>query len=225
MSVTPEGSRDPRKLVIIGAGGHARVVADAVAVAGTFHIAGFLDGLNPQRKGEAFCGTFVLGAPEDLDALRRTGVDAAFVAVGECAARLDLDARCAAAGFERPVVRHPSAVVAADATVGSGGFLAAGSIIGPGTTLGRAVIVNTAATVDHDSTIGDGVHVAPGAHLGGRVIVGAGTWIGIGATIRDGIRIGGGCLIGAGAVVVEDLEDGVVAYGNPARVVRRAAGG
>jgi acetyltransferase EpsM len=206
------------KLVVIGAGGHARVVTDIARLRG-YAIVGFLDDLNPQRHGAERFGATILGGLDHLGALGQSGVRCAFVAVGDCHARLRLAAHAADAGFELPMLAHPSAVLAADTAVGPGTVLAAGAIVNPGARLGGNVIVNTAASVDHDCVIEDGVHVACGARLAGGVQVGRGSWIGIGAVVREGVRIGAGTVIGAGALVLKDVPDLVVAYGAPARVI------
>lgn len=205
--------------MIVGAGGHAKVAADIAVLAG-FSIAGFLDDVHTDRRGEAFSGATVLGGMDALQELSRTGVSRAFVAIGDCAARLATTDLVTKYGFVQPILRHPAATVAAGVGVGAGTLIAAGAVVNPGTRLGAAVIVNTAASVDHDCEIADGVHVGPGVHLGGRVSIGSGVWIGIGAVVKDGVRIGAGAIVGAGAVVLTDVAAGVVAYGVPAKPMR-----
>lgn len=206
------------KLVLWGASGHAKVVADIVRLAGEFEIAGFLDDVDP--RGREFCGARVLGGRDRLESLRADGVTHVLFAFGDGAARLRLTPDVRARGFELATAVHPRAVVAADVVIGGGTVIAAGAVVGPGTTLGENVIVNTLAGVDHDCVIGAGAHVAPGARLGGSVRVGDGAWIGIGAVVREKIVIGERAIIGAGAVVVDDVPGGIVAYGVPARAVR-----
>lgn len=208
-------------LVIVGSGGHARVVADIVALSGEFSIAGFLDDVNDDRHGKPFCGSTVLGSTDLLASLAAQGVQHGFVAIGAWRARLALAERLATAGLRLPVLRHPAAVVAADVDMLPGTVLMAGAIVNPGTVVAGHVIVNTAASVDHDCRLDEGVHIAPGATLSGHVRVGRGAWIGVGAVVKDRITIGAGSIVGAGAVVVKDVPEGVVAYGNPAIVVRR----
>jgi UDP-N-acetylbacillosamine N-acetyltransferase len=210
-----------RRLVIWGAAGHARVVADIVRLEGRFDLAGFLDDLDPSRRGTTFAGLTVLGGREVLGPLRGSGVDAMILAFGDCPARLRLGPVARSAGFELVTAIHPRAVVAGDALVGPGTVVAAGAVVNPGTRLGDSVIVNTAASVDHDCRVEDGAHVAPGARLGGHVTVGRGAWVGIGAIVKDHLTVGAGSQVGAGAVVLADVPAGVVAYGAPARVVRR----
>ncbi len=207
------------KLLIVGAGGHARVVADIVRLTGAFEVAGFLDDRDPNRAGETFCGSTVIGGLTRLADLAREGVRNAAVAIGDCDARLTLSERLVEAGFDLPLLIHPSAIVAADAAVGAGSVLVAGAIVNSGARVGSSVIVNTAASVDHDCVVEDGAHIACGARLAGHVRVGRGSWIGIGAVVREHVRIGKRVVVGAGALVLKDLPDDVVAYGAPARVV------
>jgi acetyltransferase EpsM len=217
----PSGSAEREPVVIWGASGHARVVADALRAGGRYEVAGYVDDLSPGRRGETFCGAPVLGGREVLGELAGAGVRRVFVAVGDCGARLRLAGLLRDAGLELVVARHPSAVVAPDVRVGMGTLIAAGAVINPGSVIGENVIVNTAASVDHDCVLADGVHLSPGARLAGGVAVGRGAWVGIGAVLIDKVTIGEGAIVGAGAVVLRDVPPGAVAYGVPARVVRQ----
>ncbi len=200
-------------LVILGAGGHAKVVADAARLAGWI-VAGFVDERRPERIGERFADAHLL-SPQVLD--NSDAEIAVAVAIGDCGARFAAARRLAARGFLLPAVVHPRAIVAASASIGPGCQLLAGAIINPEAKLGLAVLVNTAATVDHDCVIGDGVHLAPGVHLAGNVSVGDGSLVGIGTVVKPGVRIGRNCTIGAGSVVLHDVPDGATVYGVPAR--------
>lgn len=208
------------KLVIWGASGHALVVADIIRLNGEYELVGFIDDVNPDRRGSEFCGLPILGGKEQLDGLKRRGVDHVLLGFGNCEARLRLAGLVTARGYHLAKAIHPSAVVAGDVSVGDGTVIAAGAIINPGTHIGENVIINTAASVDHECTVEDGAHVCPGAHLAGRVHVGRAAWVGIGATVIDRVRIGDGAFIGAGAVVLKDVPSGVTAYGVPARTVK-----
>jgi acetyltransferase EpsM len=207
-------------LVIWGASGHAKVVTDIVRLTGRHVIRGFLDDREERSPGRPFCGATVLGGREKLSTLRRGGVSAMIVAVGDCQARLHLAALAVAAGYHLITAIHPAAVVAGDASVGLGTVIVGGAVVNPASRLGSNVIVNTGATVDHDCLLDDGVHVSPGAHLGGWVRVGRASWIGIGATVRDHVSIGANAIVGAGALVLTDVPDNVVVFGSPARVIR-----
>ncbi|MEO7338761.1 MAG: acetyltransferase [Caldimonas sp.] len=210
-------------IIIWGAGGHAKVVAQSIRRAGVWQVEGHLDDQDPGRAGEAFCGSRVLGGREMLASLQRRGIEAMVLAFGHNFARLALWRELAALGWQFPSVVDAHAVVADDVRIGAGSYLAAGAVVQPGAHIGAQVIVNTAASVDHDGQIGDGVHLAPRCCLAGHVTVGRGTFIGAGSVVRDRVRIGAGSTIGAGSLVLADLPDDVVAFGHPARVT--AGGG
>ena len=210
----------PPKVVVWGAAGHARVVADIIRTAATYEIAGFIDDLHPERAGTTFEDAPILGGRDQLARYRAAGVTHLIVAFGDCGARLEASSFATANGFTLAIAIHPSAVIARTARIGAGTVVAANAVVNPGATIGLSVIVNTSASVDHDCVIGDGAHISPGAHLAGGVRVGDASWIGVGVSVADGITIGSRTIIGAGAVVVGDIPDGVVAYGVPARVIR-----
>jgi sugar O-acyltransferase (sialic acid O-acetyltransferase NeuD family) len=209
------------KVLIIGAGGHAQVVADIFRsmprVPGGPEVVGFLD----ERK--SLQGKLVLGAPVigPVSMLRSLAADAAIVAIGDNRVREGLTHRVDAASVRLATAVHPSAVVAGDVVIGAGSMLCAGAIVNTGTTIGRGVILNTGCTVDHHSTLGDFVHIAPGVHMGGEVTVGDGVMIGIGAVVLPRIRIGKWAVVGAGAVVTRDVPEGVTVVGSPARPLCR----
>ena len=208
------------KLVIWGASGHAMVVADIVRLQGIYTIAGFLDNVNPHRRGAVFCESVILGGEEQLAWLSTQGIKHILLGFGDCQIRLEKSQYLLSHGFSMPVAVHPRATVAKDVIIGPGTVVAAGAVINPGTQIGCSVIINTSASVDHECEIGDAAHISPGAHLAGQVTVGAATQIGIGAAVIQRIRIGTGTIVGAGAVVVEDLPDYVIAYGVPAQIKR-----
>ena len=145
-------------IVIVGAGGHAMVVADLAELSG-YSIVGFIDDVNVERRGQPFCRATVLGGAEQLAILARSGVHSAVIAIGDCTARLQLAERTRAVGLNLPVLCHPMASVARDSTIGPGTVVMAGAVVNPGASIGANVIVNTAASVDHECHIDEGVHV------------------------------------------------------------------
>ena len=207
---------EQQRVVIWGASGHARVVADIVRLEGRFALAGFIDDVDPRPR--QFLGFPVFGGGETLARLKAEGTTHILFGFGNCEARLKLSKVALQEGFSLASAIHPHAVVAGDATIGAGTVLAAGAIVNPGSRIGANVIINTKASVDHDCEIGDGAHICPGVTLGGSVTVGTAGWVGIGSTVRDHISIGARALIGAGSVVVSDIPEGVTAYGVPAKV-------
>ncbi len=206
------------RMVLIGAGGHAKVVADVVLRMGSYEMVGCLDD-DPATWGRSVLDLPVLGGLDRLAALRDEGVDWCLVAVGDNRARLALAGKAAALGYGFHVAIHPRAMVAPSARLGEGTVVASGAVINPDAVIGRHAIINTAAVVEHDNRLGDGVHVSPGAVLCGGVTVADRSQIGAGARVIPGVRIGADCIVGAGAVVVRDLPDRVVAVGVPARVI------
>ena len=209
---------EPRiRALVFGAGGHARVIADAIALAGTTDFVAAVTDLADQVGG-TLDGLPVHAADSALAALRADGVTHAIIAIGNARARADIAQRVEAAGLTLLTAVHPGACVSPHATIGAGSFLGAGSVVHAGTTIGAGAIVNTGAIVEHDCEIGAWTHIAPRAVVGGHARIGDFAWIGIGATVRDRMTVGAGTMVGAGAVVVRDLPGDVVAYGNPARV-------
>lgn len=201
------------RILGVGAGGHAKVLLDALQAAGGHEVVGLLatSGAGP------VLGVPILGGDELLPQLRAEGVTGAFVGLGNLAARQRLFARLRELGFEVVQIRHPRATVAASVTAGAGLAVLAGAVINPEAVLGDNVIVNTGAVVEHDCRLGSHVHVAPGAVLCGGVHVGDATHVGAGAVVREGLRLGRGVVVGAGAVVVRDVADGQTVVGVPAR--------
>lgn len=213
-----------RRLIVWGASGHARVVADAALATGAFTLAGFIDDVDAMPRIEPLTGRPVFGGVEALDQLRADGVDALVVGFGDGPARLRAAAQAAARGFELATIVHPRACVSPYATLGPGVVVVAGAVVGPGTRVDANVIVNASSSIDHDCAIGEGAHIGPGAHLAGNVRVGRVAWVGIGASVKEGVSIGEGAVVGAGAVVVRDVPARMVAYGVPARAVREVTG-
>ena len=205
--------------VILGGGGHARVLVDCLQRADAVELRGILD---PNRElwGADCQGVPILGADDTLAELVARGVTMFTVGVGGVGnnqPRQRLFALGLAHGLQPLTVIHPSATCSGWATVGQGSQLLPGSIVNAGAVLGVNVIVNTGAIVEHDCRLGDHVHLATGARLSGTVRIGDRAHIGAGAVIRQSIDVGEDAVVGAGAVVVKDVARGDVVAGNPAR--------
>lgn len=198
------------RLLVIGAGGHAKVVIDAARCAG-FEIAGILG-----RPGDP---AEVLNAPVSHDA-SGISADGFIVAIGDNAARARHFEEYRASGLEPTSVIHPSAVIAGGALIGEGTFVAAGVIVNVDARIGADVILNTGCTVDHDCVIGSHALVGPLASLCGGVEIGGGVLLGAGVSVKPRTSVGAWSVVGAGAAVVSDLPARSVCVGVPARVVR-----
>lgn len=207
---------EPGQVVIYGAGGHGKVVLDALERAGR-PVAGFVDD-DLGRAGSEYCGHTVIAAPGEWGAARRVEF---VVAIGDAVDRQRASGRIAELGYDLATVIHHSAVVAPDVSIDSGSMVLAGAVINPGVRIGRGVIINTGAVVDHDCALADFAHVAPGARLAGNVSVGERSLVGIGATVVPGVTIAADAVVGAGAVVVADIGEGITVAGVPAKPVGR----
>ncbi|MFH1395321.1 MAG: acetyltransferase [Candidatus Omnitrophota bacterium] len=197
-----------QKLIIIGGGGHAKVIIDAVLAGDEYDIHGIID--QKLEKGTKVLGVPVLGADSILPELFGEGIKNAFIGVGSignCDVRRTICEKLKNIGFNLPVIIHPKAVVAKDVEIEEGTFVAASATINPGTKIGKNVIINTSSSIDHDCRIGDFVHIAPGAILCGTVSVGEGTHVGIGANIIQSVKIGKNCFIPASRMVKADWVD------------------
>ena len=206
-----------RRLAILGASGHGRVVADAALLAGWNEVV-FFDDAWPQAETN---GPWQVKGKTAALLQSRRSFDAVVVAIGDNEARLSKQRELLAEKVVVVGVIHPAAVVSRFATIGLGSVVFAGAVINPFAILGSACIVNTGATVDHDCVLADGVHISPGAHLGGAVQLGERTWIGIGAAVRHGISIGADVIVGAGAAVIKDIVDKETVTGVPAQPMNK----
>lgn len=197
-----------RSIVIVGAGGHGKVVADAVRAGDAFEVAAFADERAMQRDGDMFLGAKVLAGEDALARARALGIGYAIAAFADGGARLGCCERLLAHGFELASVVHPRAIVAADVSIGPGTFVGAGAIVGAAARLGQSVIVNTGALVEHDCFVDNGVHVEWGACLLPRAHIGRTVTVGAGAIVGKGVRIGAHAHVAAGTLVGADIPHG-----------------
>jgi len=193
------------KLIIIGASGHGKVVADIAVLNGYKDIV-FLDDDDSVKE---CAGYPVIGKSTEAPD------GEIFVAVGNA----DTRKRLMELYKDRvlPVLIHPNAVVAEGVEISVGSVVMAGAVINPGARIGKGCIINTSSSVDHDCMVGNYVHISVGAHLSGTVVIGTGTWIGTGAIVSNNVNICGGCMIGAGAVVIKDIGEPGTYIGVPAK--------
>lgn len=203
-------------LVVIGAGGHARVLIDALRLAGQ-ETSGVLD---PQRsQGESFAGVEVLGGDEWLAGY--SGAEVILVnglgANPAIAGRQTLFTIWQERGYAFAAVHHPSAVVAPDARLGEGCQILARSVLQPGVVLAENVVINTGAVIEHNCELAAHVFIAPGVIICGDVRVGVGAFIGAGSVLLPGVQVGPGAVIAAGSVVVRDVGAGAQVFGVPGK--------
>jgi sugar O-acyltransferase (sialic acid O-acetyltransferase NeuD family) len=208
-------------LLILGAGGHAKVVAETALASGVASRIAFLDdrcsGLDqlPHLLGWPVIGPLAQALePAFLDRF-----PAAVVAIGHSRPRLDWIEKLQHAGYALPVLIHPTSWFSPSAQLGPASVVFAQAAVQAQASIGMGAILNTGCSVDHDVRLADGVHICPGSRLAGGVHVGTRSWIGIGSSVIQQVRIGADVTVGAGAAVVRDLPDGVTAVGVPARVL------
>jgi UDP-perosamine 4-acetyltransferase len=203
------------QIIVIGAGGHARPVVEALLLLG-HRIAGLVDNdaSRPPVLGQA-----VLGGLDLLPSLRGQGIGGAVIAIGDNATRLRLGDLARGLGFSLPTLVHPAALVSPHASLGEGAQVLARAVVGPEARIGRLCLINTGAIVEHECTLDEGAHIAPGAILCGLVHVGARCLMGAGSTTIAGRQIGPDAVVAAGAAVTTDVAAGARVGGVPARAV------
>lgn len=198
-----------KKLVIIGASGHGKVIADIATLNGYEDIV-FLD---DDENIKTCAGFPVVGRV--ADGVVMTGDK--IVAIGNAETRERIQGK-----LDNVVTLiHPNAVISRRVQIGRGSVIMAGAVINSDSVVGNGVIINTGASLDHDCVIEDFAHVSVGAHIAGTVRVGRRAWIGAGAVVINNLNICGDCMIGAGAVVVRDISEPGTYIGLPAKRLER----
>ena len=203
------------KLRIVGAGSHAKVVADCAEQLGYTNI-GMLDDIYPTTQT---CEHWpVVGSLAQIAELNDDETHW-FVAIGNNAVRAKLQAQLLALGDTVTTLVHPSAVIGGNVSIGTGTLVLANAVVNAYSQIGQGCILNTACSVDHDGDIGDFVHLAPGVRLAGSVCVKQKTFIGIGSCVIQQITIGSEVTVGAGSTVIRDIQDMMRVVGSPTREI------
>jgi sugar O-acyltransferase (sialic acid O-acetyltransferase NeuD family) len=201
-------------LLIMGAGGHGKVVADAADAMQKWKEICFLDDHVSSCNGMGVVGKFA-----DLPALRQRFPEV-MVAVGDNHMRDILLLQCMELGFRLPIIIHPTSWISKFAKIGHGSVVFANTAINANAQIGYGCIINTAAVVEHDCVIDDCVHLSPNATLAGKVKVGKYSWIGAGATVINDMSVGDNVIIGANSLVINEISSNVTAVGSPAKIIK-----
>lgn len=200
------------RLLIIGAGGHGKVVADIALKMDRWDYIAFLDDNDDIKTS---MGIEVIGKSADM--FRYIKDYDIFVAIGNNETRKVIQEKLEVEGASIPVLIHPDAIIGEKVEINAGTVVMAGVVVNCCTIIGKGCIINTGATIDHDNLIEDYVHISPGVHTAGAVRIGKGTWLGIGSIVSNNIKITSDCTIGAGSVVVRDIDKSGTYVGVPAR--------
>lgn len=204
------------RLLIIGAGGHGKVVANVAMKMNTWKSIQFLD---DNQELKRVLGLEVIGKVED--ALKYVHDYQFIVAIGDNSLRERIQLNLTMAQAKLALLVHPDAIIGKQVEIGKGTVVMAGVIINSCTHVGSGCIINTGSIIEHDNIIEDYVHVSPGVITGGTVRIGKGTWLGLGSKIINNVSIAGDCIVGAGAVVIEDIINRGLYVGIPAKKVDR----
>lgn len=203
-----------KRIVIIGASGHGKVVADIAKLNGYQEIVFVDDDINKEK-----CGLYkVVGTSNDVSKYKE-GYDF-FVAIGNNEIREKVTTKLSGLDINPVSLIHPSAVIDATVSISSGTAVMANVVINANTRIGKGCIINTAATVDHDCIIDNYVHISPGAHIAGTVEIGKSGWIGIGTSVINNVTICKQCVVGAGSVVVDDMAKSGTYVGIPVKKIK-----
>jgi sugar O-acyltransferase (sialic acid O-acetyltransferase NeuD family) len=207
-----------KNVVIYGASGHGKVIADIIEKSGKTVLA-FVDD-NETLWNKSFCGYPVWGGGSYLLKAAGDRTFSVIIGIGDNHLRNKFQQNLERKNLQFGTAIHPSAQLGKGVGIGEGSVVMANSVINPGSRVGKHCIVNTAVTIDHDCIIGDFVHLSPGTHLGGGVRIDAFSWIGLGASVINNIHVAEHAIVGAGSVVIRHVEPNTVVAGNPAAFLR-----
>jgi sugar O-acyltransferase (sialic acid O-acetyltransferase NeuD family) len=203
------------RLLVIGAGGHARMCLEILQDSAQFDVVG---AVSADGTGIRDLGIPVLGRQGDVLSLTETeGVTTFCVAIGDNLTRQEIHRDLTQRGWAAALLVSADAVISRSAELGVGCQIMPAAVVTAAASIGVGTIVNTNASIDHDARIGDFVHVAPGVAIGGDVVIGDRALIGLGARVLPGVVIGADVIVGAGAVVIDNVPDGATVVGVPAR--------
>lgn len=204
-------------LLIVGAGGHGKVVVESASKMKQWDKIAFLD--DNYKTGSQCNGYPILGKLSSCSEFQND-YKYLFVAIGKNKLRLDYMKKFSNTGFNIPNIIHPSAIISNTAKIARGVAIMANAVVNSSVVIGDASIINTSALVDHDCVLHDGVHICPGVSLAGNVNIGRLSWVGIGSCVIEGMKIDEEVVIGAGTVVIDNISKKKLVVGNPAKIIK-----
>jgi sugar O-acyltransferase (sialic acid O-acetyltransferase NeuD family) len=204
------------KLMILGAGGHGKVVVEIAELMKKWDEIVFLDDNKELKEVNGFK---VIGGLRDYQ-LYIDHYDSAFVAIGNNKFRIELIDELKKYGFRIPVLIHPFTAISKNVELETGSVVMAGAVINTNTYIDEGCIINTSSSIDHDCILGKGVHISPGTHIGGTTHIGENTWICIGSSVANNINIGNNTIVASGATVIDDIKDLILVGGVPAKFIK-----
>jgi UDP-perosamine 4-acetyltransferase len=206
-------------IVVIGAGGHCRVILSVIKYRKDLNVVGIAD-RDPSTRGEEISGSAIKYTMDELEDIYKSGIRHAALAIGDNSERKELFSKLLEIGFEIPTLIHPTALIEKDAVVGDGSLICMGAKIGTKVHIGKGCVVYTGSILDHEVRLGDYAYISPGCSIAGQVSIKEGSFIGLGSSIIEKISIGSNVTVGAGSVVIRDIPDNTVVAGVPAKKIK-----
>lgn len=209
-------------IVIFGSGGHAKSVISIIEAEAKWQIYGLLVDSQYSNEDNNILGYNIIGNRDNIAQLQQdTNITKGFVAIGNNSLRAKITDDMISKGISLIHIIHPTAIVMANVTIGSGTMVHSQAVIGADCQIGNNAIISAMTVVGHDSHIGEYAHLTPGVLIGGGATIGDFSFLGLGAAVLPNVKIGRNVQVGANAVVHKDLDDNVIVAGNPARVIKR----
>lgn len=208
------------KIILIGAGGHCKVIIDIINSSKEYEIIGITD---KGGMGKYLNGIPIIGKDNELFDFYKNGVKSAFISLGalnNMEIRNKIYYNLKSIGYALPTLIHDKAIVSSHVKIGEGTCIMPGAVINSGTVIGENCIINTSSVIEHDCIIGKNCHVSPKAALAGGVKIGDDCHIGMGANVIQGVKIGDNVIVGAGAAVIDDIESNVTVVGVPSKIIK-----
>ena len=212
-----------KKIIIIGSGGHAKVVADIILTREKelnedLKIIGFLDDNFKNLKYDNIFNIPIIGNLNNIDNFNKNEDYFFIIAIGSNEVRKKISKKYQKLNYYTAI--HPRSIISREVTIGSGTVVMANAVINPNSTIGKHCILNTSSVIEHDNELGDYVHISPNATLCGGVNIKDNSWIGAGSVVRQQIYIGKDVVVGANSVVVKDIENSCIVVGDPAKKIK-----